>query len=427
MDAPSDVRMMPENTSSGREESVSGGQSHTTFLGLTANLWRVALVVGISQLSIALWKWEYSIFLLQRIDALQMGLVFSVGTAMGLIGSFASGAAADFVGRRRTLAAGFIPLILGLLAMSYFPVWPLLLLQYGFIWYGVSVFRVMSRTIPADEVVADHGRNPARKMMMVTMPLWLFDAFGPLIGAFMMSLGFSSQDLYRLAAWVAASAMVLSIGLVKESLPADTVRKARAGPRVSFRNLGGDYWRLCAGMAIFYFFFTAAIQYLGNLCTSDWQVDTVTYGLTWSAFSFTSALLMYTASSIADRNLKGGLLFGLAGNGVAYIVWALGSGAFLMYLLNITWAVPLIIWVGAERSLAAMCVGEEVKGRALGTYELIMGLTSIFAVSFGALVWTLSGSLRIVWGLSGLGMIVATVMVYALIRGIDLQKLRDRC
>ncbi len=418
--------MMPDNASSDQQARVSGGQSRSTFLGLTGNLWRVAIVLGISQLSIALWKWEYSIFLLERIDTLQMGFVFSVGTAAGLIGSFASGAAADFIGRRRTLAVGFIPLILGLLAMSYFPVWPLLALQYGFIWYGVSVFRVMSKTIPADEVVAAHGRNPARKMMMVTMPLWLFDAFGPLIGAFMMSIGFNSQDLYRLAAWVAATAMVLSLGLVKESLPADVVSKARAGPRISFIKLGRDYWKLTAGMAVFYFFFTAAIQYLGNLCTTDWQVDIVTYGLTWSAFSFTSALLMYTASSLADRNLKGGLLFGVAGNGVAYVVFALGSGAPLMYALNIAWAVPLIIWIGAERSLVAISVGEEVKGRAQGTYELVMGLTSIFAVSFGALIWTVTDSLRFLWGLSGVGMILSTAIVYALIRGIDLRKLPDR-
>jgi hypothetical protein len=135
---------------------------------------------------------------------------------------------------------------------------------------------------------------------------------------------------------------------------------------------------------------------------------------------------MYTASGIADRSLKGGLLFGVAGNGAAYIVFALGSGAPLMYALNIAWAIPFIVWVGTERSLVAMSVGEEVKGRALGTYELIIGLTSIFAVSFGALVWTLTGSLRFVWGLSGMGMILTTAIVYALVRGIDLRKLPDR-
>ena len=65
---------MSEDTLAMTTESES-----SSFLGLSPNLWRLALVLAIGQLSIGLWKWQYSIFLETLIDPWQMGLTFSAG------------------------------------------------------------------------------------------------------------------------------------------------------------------------------------------------------------------------------------------------------------------------------------------------------------------------------------------------------------
>ncbi|MDF1537847.1 MAG: hypothetical protein P1Q69_02985 [Candidatus Thorarchaeota archaeon] len=92
---------MPENQDTRNNNKPSG------FLGLSQNLWRLAIVMAISQFSIGLWKWEFSIFLRTLIEPWQMGLVFSSGTFAGIVGGLASGMIADRIGRRKTLALSF--------------------------------------------------------------------------------------------------------------------------------------------------------------------------------------------------------------------------------------------------------------------------------------------------------------------------------
>lgn len=395
---------------------------NSSFLGLSPNLWRLALVLAIGQLSIGLWKWQYSLFLETLIDPWQMGLTFSAGTFAALIGSILSGTVTDFIGRKWTTAISFLPVAIGLIAMSYFPIWPLIPIQFGLIWYGMSTLRIMSRAIPADEIAQDKGRDPAKRIMMVMMPLWVVDGFSPLIGAFLLSSGFVPQDLHRLSAIAALVSFIASALIIKESLGAEVVEKAKAGPILSFRQLGSDFWKLALGMVTFYFCWNMAIQYLGNLSVDDWGVDTVTYGLTWSTFSLTSAALMYIVSVVTDRNLKVALVVAVAGNGLAFVIWSLGSGAPLMFLLNFVWAIPFAIWIGAERSILILSVSEEIKGRALGTFQVLMSLTSIVAATFGAILWETSGSLRTVWGLAGVVMLCSLLLLIPLLRTIKIQQ-----
>ncbi|MHA2271798.1 MAG: hypothetical protein ACXACI_08035 [Candidatus Hodarchaeales archaeon] len=99
------------------------------FLGLTPDLWSLAIVLAIAQFSIGLWKWQYGIYLETTIEPWQMGLTISVGMFAALIGNFFSGTIADFIRRKRTLASAFIPITIGLILLSVFPVWSLIPLQ----------------------------------------------------------------------------------------------------------------------------------------------------------------------------------------------------------------------------------------------------------------------------------------------------------
>ncbi|MHA2160480.1 MAG: MFS transporter, partial [Candidatus Thorarchaeota archaeon] len=124
-------------------------------LGLSPNLWRLAAVIAIAQFATSLWKWEFGIFLEGFLDPWQIGLVFSIATFTGLIGSVGSGYIADFIGRKWTISIGFLPIVIGLFTMSFFPIWPYVAVQYGLVWFGMSTARLMARAIPADEIAAD--------------------------------------------------------------------------------------------------------------------------------------------------------------------------------------------------------------------------------------------------------------------------------
>jgi MFS family permease len=393
------------------------------FLGLSNNLWRLAAVMGIAQLSMSLWKWDFSIFLAQFLQPWQIGVVFSVATFAGLIASVFAGYIADFIGRRWTIALGFLPVTFGLVTMSIIPIWPYVAVQFALVWFGMSTARLMSRAIPADEIASDDGHNPARRLMMVMMPLWFLDALGPFLGSILLSFGYQSSNLHGLAAVISVVTFVSAIVLIRESLGSDVRKKARSGPKISIRLLGRDYWLVALGMIGFSFFWSLSIQYLGNLCVGPWNVDTITYGLTWSLFSLTAAFIMYPASSVADRNLKRSLILGVFGNAIIFLWFSLGSGAIMMYLINFVWAIPFVLWIGAERSIIVLVVSEETKGRALGTYDLIMGIVGMVGQLIGAIIWEITSSLRIVWATAGVGMLISCCILLVLLRYVKNEKL----
>ena len=392
------------------------------LLGLSSNLWRLAAVLAIAQFSTSLWKWEFSIFLEGFLQPWQMGVIFSTATFAGLIASIFSGYLADFIGRKLTIALGFIPISIGLLTLSYFPIWPFIPIQYGLVWFGMSTSRLMSRAIPADEIAADSGANPARRLMMVMMPLWFVDGLGPLVGTFLFSNGYQSGDLHLFGAFLAILTFVSALVLIKESLDSEIIKKARAGPKIAIRNLGRSFWLLVMGMIGFVFAWMMAIPLLGNLCVGPWGVDTITYGLTWSLFSIVAAIIMYPASIVADRNLKATLVAGTIGSGFIFLGFSLGSGALMMYLINFLWAIPFVLYIGAEGSLIVLVVSEETKGRALGTYQLLMGIVGMVAQLVGVMIWEVTDSLRVVYSVAGITMLASSVLLVVLLMFIKIPK-----
>jgi len=392
------------------------------FLGLSSNLWRLAAVLAIAQFSTALWKWEFSIFLEGFLQPWQMGVIFSSATFTGLIASIFSGYLADFIGRKKTIALGFIPIAIGLLTLSYFPIWPFIPIQYGLVWFGMSTSRLMSRAIPADEIAADDGLKPARRLMMVMMPLWFVDGLGPLAGSILFSLGYQSSDLHLIGALLAVLTFVAAIILLRESLGSEIIKKARTGPKIAIRNLGRSFWLLVIGMIGFSFSWMMAIPLIGNLCVGPWGVDTITYGLTWSLFSIVAAIIMYPTSIVADRNLKATLVAGTIGNGIIFLWFSFGSGALMMYLINFLWAIPFVMYIGAEGSLIILVVSEETKGRALGTYQLLMMIVGMIAQLVGVMIWEITDSLRVVYNIAGITMLTSSVLLIAILMFIRLPK-----
>ncbi|MFW9925617.1 MAG: hypothetical protein ACFFDM_02505 [Candidatus Thorarchaeota archaeon] len=412
--------MIEDDRQNSPELKLSISDSRPGRLGLSRNLWRLAAVIAIAQFATALWKWEFGIFLEGFLEPWQIGLVFSIATFTGLIGSVGSGYIADFIGRKWTISIGFLPIVIGLFTMSFFPIWPFVAIQYGLVWFGMSTARLMARAIPADEIAADDGANPARRLMMVMMPLWFVDALGPTVGTFLLSSGYQSGNLHLIGSFSAFITFLSSVILLKESLGTEVIKKARSGPKISLRKFGRSFWLLAFGMIGFVFSWASSIPFIGNLSVGPWGVDTVTYGLTWSLFSLTSALFMYPGSALADRNLKVTLFAGVLGNALILLWFSVGSGAFWLYVINFAWAIPFVLWTGSVKSIIVLVVSEEVKGRALGTYDLLMGVVSMIAQFVGASIWDISGSLRMVYGVAGVIALVTSIFVFILLRFIQI-------
>jgi MFS family permease len=392
--------------------SISEDESNAiqNYFGLSPRLWRLAIVTGIAQFSVSIWSWQFGIFAAGIVEKWQLGIIFSFGTLLTIAGYLLSGTISDMFGRRATMVFSFIPLSAGLFLLYLFPVWPLFFPFYGLTMFGWSFVIIIAKTVPADEI--DRLRkDKVRVFGMVLMPAFLIDGLCPLLGAIMLNAGFEQRDFLLLGFIGGILAAIASFAVIQESLDDDTKEKARAGPKIAIRGLGTKFWTFTFGMLGFYFFFNAALPFYGNLAVDDWGIDPATFGLTWSAFSIASSLLMYKITGIADRNVKSALIIALVSNGVIMLIIGLGEGLVLMFALNIIWALAVAVWIGAERSLIIEDVSKEMKGRAMGTYSMFATSTSMFAANFGALIWTSYGGLRILWALCGILELVCIIFI----------------
>jgi MFS family permease len=416
---------LPQELTYTEETILSSGLSvRRSFLGLNSTLWRLALVTGIAQFSVSIWIWNFVIFLEPIIDPWLLGLTLAAGTFTTLFGYPIAGLLADKIGRRRTLVFSFIPQIMGLVLLFIYPVWPVVLVAYGLHSFGWSFVLVISRAMPADEIANETAPKASRKLTMVLMPSFLVDGISPIFAVLLMTVGLGMGTLLLVGALAAGVSMIVSGLLVKESSKFIKNRNQEVKVNAPLTKLGRPFWKFTTVMLGYYMAWGMAIPYLGILCVTEWGINVEIYGLTWSAFSLTSVSLMYNLSGLTGRNIKAALLVSLSGNGMIMALLGAGSGVLLLFALNILWAAPIVVWISAEAVLSINGVPEEMKGRALGVFQLLISIIGLVAAPLGAIVWTLSGSLRFVWILAGVLSAIFAVLIWKLMRGVRLHNLK---
>ncbi len=400
------------------ESIVETGSGDRIRFGLSGNLRRLAIVTGIAQFSFSVWAWQFGIFLEASVNQLwQIGFTFSIGTLASIIGYGISGTIADYIGRKNAMIFAFIPMFSGLIALRFYPQWPFVPLEYATIQLGWSFIIIMTSAIPADEIAKTSGVNAARTFNMVLLPAFFVDGVSPVIAGLLLDMGYVAGDLHLLAALGALVAMIATYRGVRESLGQDIIMKAKAGSVITLRGLGRNFWIFAAGMFGFVFVMNLAFPYMGNLVVNEWGLSESIYAYMWSAWSFTCVILMYSVGSATDRNIRAALIIGTYSTAFIVALFALGSTVLDLLILNILLAAPIVIWSGAEKTLAVNGVREEMKGRALGTYQFLMSSTRLVGQFIGALLWDFSGSLRTVYGVSGIaGMILVVGLTYALMK-----------
>ncbi|MGM0687010.1 MAG: hypothetical protein ACQET3_08590 [Promethearchaeati archaeon] len=386
---------------------------------MSRTLWRLALVIGVAQFSWSIWGWQFSIFLATLLEPWKMGVTFFVGTLASLIGFAVSGVLSDFFGRRKAMALSFIPMALGLVMLAEFPLWPLIPLEYALAQFGWSFVLIIARAMPADETASLGGMNSARRFTTVLMPAFLIDGISPAAASALLYFGLGARELLLLGVFGAVLALIATLLWVRETLPSDTMKKAKSGAIISFRGLGTHFWKLAVGMIGYSLIFNTAIPYYGNLCVDEWGISAPLYGLTWSAFSLTGGLLTYTLGGVSDKSPKLSLLIAVVMNTLVWFGLGLGSGIFLLVALNIIWAFPVMIWIGSERSLAVKEVKSEMRGRALGTYQFLMSSTTLLGAPLGAMIWSITGSLRALWLFSASASLFMVVILAAALHSLN--------
>ena len=391
-------------------------------LGLNMNLWRLALVTGVAQFSMSLWAWEFSIFLEYDVGVLrwQIGAALSIGTLAMIIGFMASGIISDFIGRKNTMVISFIPMAIGLLGMWLNPIWPFVAIEYGVVYFGWASILVITTAIPADEIQADGGSNSARTFTMVLIPAFLVDGISPVLAGILLENGYSASFLHLIASIGAVLALVATFAFVRESLDKEIIKKARKGPIITIRGLGKNFWKFVVGIAGCIFFLRSAFPYLGNLVVGEWALTDAQYGYAWAFYSLTSVIVLYFAGTLADRNVKAAQIVALLGNAIIALLFSVFQGFWVLVTLNIAWALPVALWIGAENTIVAGSVTEEKKGRALGTYRYATSIAGFFAFSFGAYIWEISDSLTFLYQFAGIGTLLFIIVMALALKSIEL-------
>ncbi len=390
--------------------TVERTEAGRLIFGLSRRLWRLALVMAMAQFSLSLWNWQFGIHLETILAPWQMGLTFTAGTAMGLLGAPASGIVSDLFGRKRTMMLSLVPMALGLYLLATAPVWPLIPFSYALASLGWSFVMVLVRAFPADEIAAVGATDTARRFTMVFVPAFAVDGAAPLIGAALLEV-YDPTMLYAIAAVWACLTIAVAWAVLRETLSDEVKERARMGPVVTVRGLGRNFWLFSFSILPFYFVFNMALPYFGNLCVGEWGVSTAVYAVTWSAFSFTFSIVSYSASGLADRAHGTALATALSLNAIVVFLFGIGSGVVMMFVLEIIWAVPIAVWVGTENTFVVRNVDEDKQGRALGTYDVLMRSTGLIAANVGAWIWTFTGSLRALYIVAGVAGLISVVLV----------------
>jgi len=404
------------------EETIlsSGLSTRRTFLGLNNSLWRVALVAGIAQLSVSIWTWQFSISLDSFLFPWQIGIIFAAGALAGLAGYTMSGTLADAIGRKNALLISFIPQLVGLFLLYLIPVWPFIVVAYSLQYFGWSFVVVISRTIPADEISADTSPAATRKITMVLMPAYAVDAMSPIIAIFLLQAEMQMHILLLVGLVAAFAAMILTAVFVQDTYnPMITY-----GQGDTFENplkeIGNPFWKFTLAMVGYYAAYGMAIPYLGILSVNDWGVSLDFFALSSSVFSIVTVLVMYSLSGIAGRSTKMGLVLSLIANSIIMIAIGLGSGAWLLILLNGFWAGPVIVWTATEGMLVVNGVPPDMKATALGLFSSTTSATGLVSAPLGAFVWTISGSLRFLWILSGVLAVMFAILTWFALKKVKI-------
>jgi MFS family permease len=347
-------------------------------------------------------------------STLTVGVIEGVAEATASITKVFSGALSDWFGKRKFLAA------LGYgVAASTKPVFPLAS-SIGWLVAARFVDRLGKgiRGAPRDALIADiappqlQGASYGLRQSLDTVGAFL----GPLLAIGLMWL---TADHFRAVFWIAVIPAFLSVGLilvaVKEPERLKGLRRVRMPlHRDELSRLGAAYWRVVVVATLFTLarfseaFLILRAQSIG-LPLALVPIVLVIMSLAYSLSAYPVGIL----SDQADRHTI--LIVGLALLVMADLTLAFASGILFVGVGAVLWGLHMGFTQGLLAALIAAAAPTELRGTAFGMFNLITGLTQLFASVIAGALWDKTGPQGAF--LAGAGFAVVTVAGLLSIRG----------
>lgn len=359
---------------------------------IPASIWALGFVSLLMDTSSELIHSLLPVFLTTALgaSAFTVGLIEGMAESTALIVKVFSGTLSDWLGRRKELAvAGY-----GLAALSK----PLFALASS----ADMVFtaRVMDRLgkgirgAPRDALVADlappglRGASFGLRQSLDTVGAFL----GPLLAMGLMLLW---ADDFRAVFWVALIPGLLSVAMLVFGVH-ETARTRQANPsspihRDNLRRLSGAYWWVVAiGGAFTLARFSEAFLVLraqqGGLPIAYVPLVLIVMNVVFS-------LTAYPFGKLADRMSHAKLLaMGLVVLIAADVLLAYSNHWIWVWAGIACWGLHMGMTQGLLATMVADTAPADLRGSAFGFFNLVSGLTMMFASALAGLLWDQFGA-----------------------------------
>jgi MFS family permease len=383
---------------------------------IPADIWAlgfVSLLMDISSEMIHALLPVYMVAVLSM-STLAVGLLEGIAEATASITKVFSGALSDWLGKRKFLAV----LGYGLAAFTK-PIFPL---ASSIDWLVTARFidRLGKgiRGAPRDALVADiappylRGASFGLRQSLDTIGAFL----GPLLAIGLMWL---TADRFQAVFWIAVIPAFLSLGLiviaVKEPERSKDLRRVRVPlHRRELGHLGATYWWVVAVATVFTLarfseaFLILRAQAIG-LPLALVPIMLVIMNLAYSLSAYPIGIL----SDRVDRVTI--LILGLALLVLADLVLAYSTNVLGVGIGVVLWGLHMGFTQGLLSTLIADTAPAELRGTAFGMFNLITGVTLLFASVIAGALWDVVGPCGTF--LAGAGFAAATVAGLLFLRG----------
>ena len=326
-------------------------------------------------------------------SVLAVGVIEGIAEATAAVTKVFSGAASDWLGKRKLLAA--IGYGLAAVTKPAFPLAP----AVGWIVAARFVDRIGKgiRGAPRDALIADLSPPALRGASFgLRQSLDTVGAFvGPLLAILFMWL---TMDDFRTVFWIAVIPAVLSFALIVWAVEEPDGRPRDGWPRLplapaELARLGGAFWIVVAIAAVFTLArFSEAFLILR---AQSQGLPLLLVPLVLVVMNVAYALSSYPAGALSDRVdrtaiLVGGLVLLIA----ADLVLALSTGIAGVAAGVVLWGLHMGLTQGLFSALVADTAPEDLRGTAFGMFNLVSGVALLAASVIAGALWDAFGAER---------------------------------
>ena len=323
-------------------------------------------------------------------SSISVGFIEGIAEATSQVAKLFSGAVSDWIGRQKLL----VLLGYGIAALTK-PLFPLAF-GIGTVLVARFVDRIGKgiRGAPRDALIGDvtpvelRGTAFGLRQSMDTVGAFL----GPLLAMLFMA---ASRDNFRLVFWIAVLPAIISVvlifyGVQEPDAPPRTERRPFPIQRSELRRLDLAYWVLVGIATILTLgrfseaFLLLAAQHVG-LAVALIPGVLVTMNIVYAASAYPFGRLSDTMSR--QTLLALGAVFLIA----ADIVLALAGTPSLVFVGVILWGLHMGATQGLLSTLVVDAAPADLRGTALGMYNLTTGIALLLASVLAGWLWTAFG------------------------------------